>query len=199
MAIYDILPTTLRDRFRIWLNRSPVTPIINWDTLSPVDLPQPDTDAVRQMIVERVAAHASADSLDDAYGDLLDRLIRPTCRRWSDQTGLAYEEQLRVWAFLEEQGTQHSLALGQQLARLNIELARHQVIEDQVWADLMGSNSSSLPTAAKLAVTDPLPPPPVPTAQLPYPYRPLPITSTRNDSNGDGDGGEPGTPLIHSV
>lgn len=201
MTIFDILPTTVRDRLRIWFNRSPVTPIANWDTNHPVDLPRPDTETVRHMVVERVAAHAAAGSLDDAHGDLLDRVIRPVCRQWSEQTRHAYEEQLRVWAFLEEQGTQHSLELGQRLARLNVELGRHQMFEDRVWAELAIGDPSDAGAAARvatdLAVTDPLPQPPVPTAQLPHPYRSVPL-SADNTTAPDFDA-EPPTPKIHSA
>ncbi|MGV9748313.1 hypothetical protein ACWDTG_25920 [Rhodococcus zopfii] len=184
MAIYDILPTSFKDRIRIWLNRSPTTPIANWDTLSPISLPQPDVDTVQAMIVERVAAHAQAGSLDDAHGDLLDRIIHPRCRTWSEQTRIAYEEQLRVWDYLEEQGTEHSIDLGHKLARLNIDLARHQGIEDRLWAEL-GTDRKPTATAAELAGGEPLPLPAVPTAQLPHPYHaPEP---------------EPTVPRIHSI
>lgn len=200
MAIYDILPTTFSDRIRRRLNRSPVTPIANWDTLNPIDLPRPDADAVRRMIVERVAAHASAGSLDDAHGDLLDRVIRPICRQWSEQTRHAYEEQLRVWAFLEEQGTQHSLELGQRLARLNVDLARHQMIEDRVWAELATEDDPAdrltRPTA-DLAATDPLPLPAVPIVNLP-PHLNSPTLQHNAGAREDVDD-DPPAPMIHSV
>ncbi|WP_182263230.1 hypothetical protein [Rhodococcus sp. UFZ-B548] len=206
MKIFDILPTTLRDRMRIRLNQSPTTPIANWDTSSPIDLPQPDVEAIRQMIVERVAAHAAAGSLDDAYGDLLDRIINPVCRRWSELTKSAHEEQLKVWKFLEFQGSEHSVRLGQQLARLDIELARHQDAEARVWSSFDGTEQQSA-AATEPAARNPLPLPAVPIAQLPHPYRPADISAPeptppsagKHDPESEPRQDEPPTPLIHSA
>lgn len=204
MKIFDILPTTLRDRMRIRLNQSPTTPIANWDTSSPIDLPQPDVDAVRRMIVERVAAHAAAGSLDDAHGDVLDRIINPACRQWSELTKSAHEEQLRIWKLLEFQGSQHSVQLGQQLARLDIELTRHQTAEARVWATFDGAEQRSAGSTEPTART-PLPMPAVPIAQLPYPYRPddssapAPAPAGKHDPESEPGQDEPPTPLIHSA
>lgn len=145
MTIHQIIPSGLRDRLRSRLHRSPVTQIANWDTLTPLDLPQPDIDQAKAKIAERIQAHEQAGSLDDAYGDILDRLIRPLCRRWAQDTAEAYRKQLTVWDYIEDQGTEHNIALGLELSRLNDESARHQKQLEEAWSNFEQKTDTALP------------------------------------------------------
>lgn len=173
MPSIEMLPTNLRDRLRIRFNRTPVTPIANWDSLAPVDLPQPDIDSAKAMILDRLNAHDRAGSLDDAYGDILDRLLRPLCRRWVQDTTRAYRKQLTTLDLLEDQGTEHHIRLGQQLARLDDDLARHQSQLAAAWRDCTReishdgqvhdlTNRSRPPAGTKSQGSSPLPPAAVP-------------------------------------
>ncbi|MGW4364501.1 hypothetical protein ACWEKT_02555 [Nocardia takedensis] len=135
------------------------------------------------MIRERVAAHAAAGSLDEAHGDVLDRLIHSICRQWAEDARHAYEEQLRLWSYLEEQGTAHSIEKGQRLARLNIRLGRYQDAERRVWARFGDERTDEH--------ADPLPAPVIPLAGTVPALAVVPALT-------DGKSDEP-PPRIHSV
>lgn len=160
-------PTTFGQWLCVTFHRHPVTFIPHWDAIEPLDPPTIDVAATWRELSELIDRMAAAGALDDAHGDLVDRLVAPITDRWRLEVRQQHLERLRVIELLEAQGDQHRTRVGHHLSGLRGELDRLTDLHTTTWNSLVGRAPGTSPkqSGAAQALPEPLrPPTPLPTA-----------------------------------
>lgn len=151
--IQHLRPVNLHERLCQWFHRAPQTPIPHWDAVVPPDLILPDAAALRADIEARVDRLAGV--IDDAHGDLVDRIVEEILQQEHAALAVQHEQRLDLLSRIEEQGITHATRIGRQVRDLRIEQDRHMGLFEQAWYELSGDTPpASAPADGALA--DPL-------------------------------------------
>lgn len=153
-------PKSLVERLCATFHRRPVTAIPHWDALEPLDPPVIDVDATWQELAAQIDRLAAAGALDDAHGDLVDRLVEPISHRWSLALTYQHQERLRVIDRLTGQGVEHQIRLGHRLDRLRRDYQRYSSLFEATWHTLAGTDAATSGSTSSR------------TRELPAPLRP---------------------------
>lgn len=136
--VQPLRPTTFAQWWCTTFHRHPVTFIPHWDTIDPPEMPVIDVDAAWRDLAEQIDRLAAAGALDDAHGDLVDRLIAPIAAGWRIRVDQRQKEPRLVLALLEEQGEEHRTRLGRRLNELRKTLDGLTDLYHSTWDSLVG-------------------------------------------------------------
>lgn len=149
-------PHTLGQRLHAWLHREPVSAVPHWDTVTAPALPTFDVEAEWVHLEAYIHRLADAGALDEAHGDLLDRVITHRVAAVRARLETAHSRRRQILALPELQAHQHLVELGGQVRDLRAEYASHRERRDHAWIELSGVAPAEL--SAELPVqADPLP------------------------------------------
>lgn len=151
--IQHLRPVNLRERLCQWFHRAPQTPIPHWDAIVPPDLILPDAAALRADIEARVDRLAGV--IDDAHGDLVDRVAEAILQQEHAVLAVQHEQRLDLLARIEEQGIAHATRIGRQVRDLRIEQDRLMGLFEQAWYELSGDTPPASAPADRV-LADPL-------------------------------------------
>lgn len=135
--VQPLRPTTPAQWFCATFHRHPVTFIPHWDAIEPVEGPVIEVEATWRDLADQIDRMAAAGALDDAHGDLVDRLVAPIAEGWRIDVRQIQEQQ-RILSLLEEQGEAHLARLGHRIAALRRDLEQLTDLYTSTWDSLVG-------------------------------------------------------------
>ena len=116
----------------------PVTRIPQWDVPDFTDWPAPDMNAARERAIQLVEAHIAARSLDEAHGDVVDRIVHSFTNAWRMDLYQVYVDRHQALEEAQLQGRQHLAALELRVRRDERRRATAAAVRDGAQRDLIG-------------------------------------------------------------
>lgn len=124
---------------RGWLaRRRRVTPVPDWDAVELGGLPEYDVDEARADALRRVEQHLAMPSIDEAHGDVVDRLVRAVTDGWRRALHAAYVARHQELEMRRLQGVEHRTYLDGRLAALIARRAEAERTRTEALARLVG-------------------------------------------------------------
>lgn len=129
-------PRTLRELLASAWNRGPNTFIARWDTLKAADLPSYDLEQ------EWLALEAQIRrlKLDEAHGDVIDRLVQAHHDRFVAQVTTCHLDRSKAIDRVVAQGQWHYIHLQKQVDVLRARVAAHRQQAEEAWMALTGQD-----------------------------------------------------------